>query len=88
MFRSWANSVKFAEVRNTETIVISQRAQKRLFRRYKDMIVRKPAKVVVVALAQELAGFLWEAFQSSSVQTARTMSVAICPKVLQNVTDN
>ena len=55
---------------SAETIAISQRAQKRLFRRYKDLTGRKPPKVVVVALARELVGFLWEALQPLSVQTA------------------
>ena len=55
---------------SAEIVAISQRAQKRLHKRYKNMIERKPSKVVVVALARELTGFLWEAMQTSSVQTA------------------
>ena len=50
------------------TVAISQRAQKRLHKRYKALTKRKPPQVAVVALARELVGFLWEAVQSP-VQT-------------------
>lgn len=55
---------------SAETVAISQRAQKRLCKRYRDLIERKPPKVAVVALARELVGFLWEALQPLSTQTA------------------
>ncbi len=54
---------------SARTVAISQRAQKRLHQRYRALTKRKPPKVAVVALARELAGFLWEAMQSP-VQTA------------------
>ena len=54
---------------SARTVAISQRAQKRLHKRYRALTKRKPPKVAVVALARELVGFLWEAMQSP-VQTA------------------
>ena len=54
---------------DARTIAISQRAQKRLYKRYQALTKRKPPQVAVVALARELVGFLWEAMQSP-VQTA------------------
>ena len=55
---------------SAQTVAISQRAQKRLYKRYKALSKRKPPKVVVIALARELVGVLWETMQSQSVQTA------------------
>lgn len=49
---------------SARTVAISQRAQKRLHKRYHALAKRKPPKVAVVALARELVGFLWEAMQT------------------------
>ncbi len=54
---------------NAQTVAISQRARKRLHKRYQALTKRKPPPVAVVALARELVGFLREAMQSA-VQTA------------------
>ena len=51
---------------SAQTVAISQRAQKRLHKRYLSLNQRKSPKVAVVALARELVGFLWEAMQSSA----------------------
>ena len=44
-------------------VQISQRTQKRLFKRYLSLTKRRPPKVAVVAIAHELVGFQWEAMQ-------------------------
>ncbi|MDE2769953.1 MAG: transposase [Bacteroidota bacterium] len=44
-------------------VQISQRAQKRLYKRYLSLTKRRPPNVAVVAIARELVGFLWEAMQ-------------------------
>lgn len=54
---------------SAQTVAISQRAQKRLHKRYLALSKRKSPKVTVVALARELVGFLWEAMQTPA-QTA------------------
>lgn len=42
-------------------IAIADRAQQRLCRRFRRMALHKPAGVVTVAVARELAGFIWAA---------------------------
>jgi transposase len=54
---------------SARTVAISQRAQKRLCKRFHALAKRKPPQVAVVALARELVGFLWEAMQAPT-QTA------------------
>lgn len=49
---------------SARTVAISQRAQKRLHKRYQALTKRKPPQAAVVALARELVGFLWEAMQA------------------------
>ena len=51
---------------SARTVAISQRAQKRLYKRYITLTKRKLPKVAAVALARELVGFLWEAMQPSA----------------------
>ena len=49
-------------------IAIADKAQQRLCRRFRKLVAEhKPAPKVVVALARELAGFLWAALQPASV---------------------
>ena len=47
-----------------DVIAISWQAQKRLYKRFHALAVRKPRSVAVVAVARELSGFLWEAMQT------------------------
>lgn len=50
-------------------IALADRAQERLSRRYRYLIERgKPGPKVVVAIARELAGFLWGALQASAAE--------------------
>lgn len=75
MYRLWI-SVPLRERQkhcSARTVAISQRAQRRLRRRYKVPTKRKPPQIDVIALARELVGFLWEAMESP-VQTARTIN--------------
>lgn len=51
---------------DASTIAIRQRAQKRCHKRFKHLLQWKPSKVVAVAVARELVGFLWEALQPHS----------------------
>jgi transposase len=44
-------------------IAIADKAQQRLCRRFRRLAEHKPAPTVVVAIARELAGFLWAALQ-------------------------
>lgn len=53
---------------SARVVKISQRAQKRLYKRYLSLTKRRPPKVAVVALARELVGFLWEAMQPGPVK--------------------
>jgi transposase len=49
---------------SAEVIAISWKAQKRLYKRFHALAVRKPRSVAAVAVARELTGFLWEAMQT------------------------
>jgi transposase len=50
-------------------IAIADRAQQRLCRRFRRLVVeRKPTPKVAVAIARELAGFIWAALQDSRPQ--------------------
>lgn len=51
-----------------EIIALSWKAQKRLYKRFHALAVRKPRSVVAVAVARELTGFLWEAMQTSTLE--------------------
>ena len=52
-------------------IAIADRAQQRLCRRFRQMTTRnKPAPVIAVAVARDLAGFLWAALQPAPPPTA------------------
>lgn len=53
---------------SARTVEISQRAQKRLYKRYQALIQRKSPKVAIVAIARELTGFLWDAMQPVPMQ--------------------
>jgi transposase len=50
-------------------IGIADKAQQRLCRRFRRLAEHKPAPTVVVAIARELAGFLWAALQPVPVPT-------------------
>jgi len=53
-------------------IAIADKAQQRLCRRFRRLMEQhKPAPKVAVAIARELAGFLWAALQPASVPAAR-----------------
>jgi transposase len=45
-------------------VAISWKAQKRLYRRFHALAVRRPRSVAATAIARELAGFLWEAMNT------------------------
>lgn len=52
-------------------IAIADRAQQRLCRRFRRLVLeRKPTPKVAVAIARELAGFIWAALQDSRPQAA------------------
>jgi transposase len=52
-------------------IAIADRAQQRLCRRFRRMVVeRKPTPKVAVAIGRELAGFIWAALRESRPQAA------------------
>ena len=53
---------------SAEVIAISWKAQKRLYKRFHSLAVRKPRSVAAVAVARELSGFLWEAMQTSTFE--------------------
>ena len=57
---------------DASTIAVSQRAQKRCHKRFKHLIHWKPSKVVAVAVARELVGFLWEALQPHANESIET----------------
>ena len=51
-------------------IAIADKAQQRLCRRFRRLMEQhKPAGKVVVAIARELAGFLWAALQPTPTST-------------------
>ena len=53
-------------------IAIADKAQQRLCRRFANMVsAHKPAPKIAVAIARELAGFLWAALQPVAVPAAR-----------------
>ena len=53
-----------------QVIAIADKAQQRLCRRFRRLMEQhKPAGKVVVAIARELAGFLWAALQSTPTPT-------------------
>lgn len=49
-------------------VAISWKAQQRLYKRFHALAFRKPRSVAATAVARELAGFLWEALQSTMPQ--------------------
>lgn len=56
-----------------DTIAIAWKAQQRLYRRFQDLQnAGKPAQKVVVALARELAGFLWAVATQPHLQISKT----------------
>ena len=55
-------------------IAIADKAQQRLCRRFRRLAAEhKPAPKVVVAIARELAGFLWAALQPAPVGVVATV---------------
>ena len=57
-------------------IAISWKAQQRLYKRFHALAFRKPRSLAAVAIARELAGFLWEAMQTLTTENTPTFSVA------------
>jgi len=51
-------------------VAISWKAQKRLYKRFQALTVRKPRSVAVVAIARELVGFLWDARQTAEAHSS------------------
>lgn len=52
-------------------LAISWKAQQRLYKRFHALVFKKPRSVAAVAIARELAGFLWAALQpADSIQAA------------------
>lgn len=45
-------------------VAISWKAQKRLYKRFHALAIRRPRSVAATAIARELAGFLWEAMNT------------------------
>ena len=67
-----ATSLDYRTIRRTgqpaRVIAIADKAQQRLCRRFRRMLAEhKPAPKVAVAVARELAGFLWAALQRPEV---------------------
>jgi transposase len=62
---------------NPTVIATSWRAQQRLYKRFHALAFRKPRSVAAVAIARELAGFLWEAMQTLTPE--RALSVTNAP---------
>src|SRR5438445_7212946 len=55
----------------TRVIAIADKAQQRLCRRFRRLAEHhKPAPKIAVAIARELAGFLWAVLQPASVSSA------------------
>jgi transposase len=52
-------------------IAIAWKAQRRLHKRFQALAVRKPRSVANVAVARELAGFLWAALQHNESKAAK-----------------
>ncbi len=63
---------------NPTVIATSWRAQQRLYKRFHALAFRKPRSVAAVAVARELAGFLWEAMQTLTPE--RALSVTNAPR--------
>jgi hypothetical protein len=58
-------------------IALADRAQERLCRRYRHLIeCGKPSPKVVVAIARELAGFLWGALAPPTVAADTNVSAS------------
>ncbi len=53
-------------------VAISWKAQKRLYRRFHALAIRRPRSVAATAIAREFAGFLWEAMNTLTPQPALT----------------
>jgi len=49
---------------NPHVVAISWKAQLRLYKRFHALAIRRPRSVAAVAIARELAGFLWEAMNT------------------------
>jgi len=49
-------------------VAISWKTQKRLYKRFHSLAVRKPRSVAATAIAREFAGFLWEAMNTLTPQ--------------------
>jgi transposase len=45
--------------RSPDVVAHAWRAQRRLYKRYRSLSIRKPSTVAVVAVARELSGFVW-----------------------------
>jgi len=56
---------------SSPVIAIAWKAQKRLHKRFHALTVRKPRSVANVAVARELAGFLWAALQHHESKAAK-----------------
>ena len=57
-----------------ELLALSWKAQHRLYKRFHHLSSRKSPQVAVVAVARELAGFLWSAMQRIPQQTTQTVN--------------
>ena len=55
-------------------VAISWKAQKRLYKRFHALAVRKPRSVAATAIAREFAGFLWEAMNTLSPVPPRALA--------------
>ena len=51
----------------TRVIAIADQAQQRLCRRFRTLAAHKPAPKAAVAIARELAGFVWAALQPGAI---------------------
>ena len=61
---------------SAEVLTISWKAQHRLYKRFHALAHRKARSVAAVAIARELAGFLWEAMQTLAAQETAPMALA------------
>jgi transposase len=61
---------------SSAVIATSWRAQQRLYKRFHALAYRKPRSVAAVAVARELAGFLWEALQTLTTEPAPAQPIA------------